>query len=325
MTGRNLVIFYIITLYLNLISKILCKPIKYSICGKWETKERRGGLSNKDDINISGCQWIGCHRIHIRESRKYAITPRNIVEFTRYEYNSTTGCEPENFRRLIMANGIWEVKDESKSKIKIIWKKIIIRTKPNNINILDDIKKTNWKYKSIDPEYFLNLNLLNTCIKYAGLANNYFFESYNSSTITVNGQTIKVSNEPMIIDNIEQSKAEEALLRNLTGYSGNIITDKLPQEDTLEDKWAFFFRYAEPWTKNVCKWEEIREFCSNFPVEDNNKCITYELEHIINNTSSSLKLPLYPFKPEMANTDMIEFYRFRKCKEKENDIIYQDK
>ncbi|KAJ1604771.1 hypothetical protein OIY81_2923, partial [Cryptosporidium canis] len=293
------------------------------ICGRWESKEKiNSELMTNYELKspVSGCQWLGSNRIHVRETRTYRTHPAKRVEFMRYEYNSTSGCELENYSRQIIGYGDWKVNSYQRGNyttadVKINWRKVIIRSRMNNVNILDDMSNINWLYQSLGPVYFYDLNLLNQCIEHLAVVQDYDSTEIESKTISVDGGTIQVSNEKLNIDHVPDSKVEEALLRMVTGYSGNVISDMVRRELSIEKEWEEFFRHKGPGMRKICRWTDIREFCLMPPSEiiHKNSCITPSVDHLISNDLESLKVTLYPYNSTQYDTDMIEFSKYKNC------------
>lgn len=293
------------------------------ICGRWETKERiNSGLMTGSELKspVSGCQWLGYNRVHIRESRTYKILPKKRVEFMRYEYNSTSGCELENYSRQIIGYGDWNVTSYTRgnhtlASVRINWRKVIIRSRMNNVNILDDMSKINWLYKSLSPIYLYDLNLLNTCIENLAVVPDYDTTEIESKTINIDRNTIRISNEKLNIDHVPESRVEEALLRMVTGYSGNVISDMVKKEIGIEKEWEEFFKHKSSRMRKICRWKDIKEFCLMPPSEiiHKNSCILPSVDHLISNDLESLKVALYPYNSTLPDTDNIEFSKFRNC------------
>ncbi|KAF7456102.1 hypothetical protein HWI79_3358 [Cryptosporidium felis] len=295
-----------------------------TLCGRWESKEK---INTKVESNsrlsapVLGCQWLGYNRVHIRESRVFSTYPGKRVEYMRYEYNSTTGCELENYSRQIVGYGDWELESHSKgdsilAKLSINWRKVMIRSRLNQVNILEDKESINWLFKSVDPIYFFDLNLLNMCIEHLTVIPEYDMSEIKSETIKVGGESIRLSNEKLNVDHVPDSKVEEALLRMVTGYSGNVISDMIRKELDVEAKWNEFFKHSGPRIRKVCRWNDIKEFCLIPPSEilHKNSCTLPSVDHIISSDHKTLKIALYPFESTQADTDLIEFSKFKSCK-----------
>ncbi|KAK6589709.1 hypothetical protein RS030_179 [Cryptosporidium xiaoi] len=275
---------------------------------------------------VQGCQWIGSRRIHVRETRNYTLKPSKSVEFVRFEYNSTSGCELENYSRQIIGYGRWEIlsinRDENnyenyKIKMKIDWKKAIIRTRSNEgFSFLKDKKNINWLYPSLDPVYSYDLNLINTCIKHITLTSEYDTNEIVTEKIKLDDDEILLSNEKFSIDYLPESKIEEALLKMVTGYSGNVISDMIKKEVNLKSKWENHFKNASYGIKKVCKWDDIKEFCLIPPSElinNNNSCTLSSIEQVISPENSILKVTMYPFEFSRSDTDYVEFSKYSNC------------
>ncbi|KAK9173397.1 Uncharacterized protein cmbei_300915 [Cryptosporidium meleagridis] len=293
------------------------------ICGRWETKEKiNSELMTGSELRtpVSGCQWLGYNRVHIRESRTYKVSPKKKLEFMRYEYNSTSGCELENYSRQIIGYGDWDVNKYTRGNqtlvdVRINWRKVIIRSRMNHVNILDDLRKINWLYKSLEPVYFYDLNLINTCIEHLTIIPDYDISAIDSKTIKIDGENIKISNEKLNIDHIPDSKVEEALLRMVTGYSGNVISDMVKKEFSIEKDWEEFFKRKSPRMRKICQWNDIKEFCLMPPSEIIHKhsCKLPSVDHLISSDLETLKVALYPYNSTLPETDLIEFSKYKAC------------
>ncbi|KAH8741946.1 hypothetical protein FG386_002321 [Cryptosporidium ryanae] len=275
---------------------------------------------------VKGCQWLGNKRIHIRETRNYTTKPSKNVEFIRYEYNSTSGCELENYSRQIIGYGKWEIlsvnRDENNYenymvKMRINWKKAIVRTRSDKgFSFAQDKKDINWLYPSLDPVYYYDLNLINTCIKHATLASEYDTNEITTENIKLDGEEVLLSNEKFSIDYLPESKVEEALLRMVTGYSGNVISDMIKKDLDLKSKWENHFKNASYRVRKVCKWNDIKEFCLTPPselVNNKNSCVLPSTEQIISPEKDTLKVSMYPFEFSRSDTDQIEFSKYNDC------------